>query len=147
MHAFLDGRDVDQKSALKYIEETEAKFKELGVGQFASVSGRYYAMDRDKRWDREQKAYNAIRNFEGPTYASAKEGVEANYSMTLLMNSLNHSLLIIKIMALMTAMLLYSTTSVLTELLNFQKFSLIKHLMVSKLNKLKIYSMQRSRNT
>ena len=58
----LDGRDVDQKSAIKYIEETEAKFKELGVGQFASVSGRYYAMDRDKRWDREEKAYNAIRN-------------------------------------------------------------------------------------
>ena len=72
VHAFLDGRDVDQKSALKYIEDTEAKFKSLGVGQFASISGRYYAMDRDKRWDREQKAYNAIRNFEGPTYASSK---------------------------------------------------------------------------
>ena len=55
VHAFLDGRDVDQKSAIKYIEETEAKFKELGVGQFASISGRYYAMDRDKRWDREEK--------------------------------------------------------------------------------------------
>ena len=40
-------------------------------------------MDRDKRWDREQKAYNAIRNFEGPTYASAKEGVEANYANDL----------------------------------------------------------------
>ena len=51
----LDGRDVDQKSALKYIEETEAKFNELGIGQFASVSGRYYAMDRDKRWEREEK--------------------------------------------------------------------------------------------
>ncbi|MEZ2044275.1 2,3-bisphosphoglycerate-independent phosphoglycerate mutase, partial [Staphylococcus aureus] len=83
VHAFLDGRDVDQKSALKYIEDTEAKFKSLGVGQFASISGRYYAMDRDKRWDREQKAYNAIRNFEGPTYASAKEGVEANYANDL----------------------------------------------------------------
>ena len=80
VHAFLDGRDVDQKSAIKYIEETEAKFKELGVGQFASISGRYYAMDRDKRWDREEKAYNAIRNFEGPSYANAKEGVEANYA-------------------------------------------------------------------
>ena len=55
VHGFLDGRDVDQKSALKYIEETEAKFKEIGVGQFASISGRYYAMDRDKRWDREKK--------------------------------------------------------------------------------------------
>ena len=83
VHAFLDGRDVDQKSALKYIEDTEAKFKSLGVGQFASISGRYYAMDRDKRWDREQKAYNAIRNFEGPTYASAKGGVEANYANDL----------------------------------------------------------------
>ena len=83
VHAFLDGRDVDQKSALKYIEETEAKFKLLGVGEFASISGRYYAMDRDKRWDREQKAYNAIRNFEGPAYASAKEGVEANYANDL----------------------------------------------------------------
>ena len=40
---------------MKYIEETEAKFKEIGVGQFASISGRYYAMDRDKRWDREEK--------------------------------------------------------------------------------------------
>ncbi|MCE5096617.1 2,3-bisphosphoglycerate-independent phosphoglycerate mutase [Staphylococcus devriesei] len=83
VHAFLDGRDVDQKSALKYIEETEAKFKELGVGQFASISGRYYAMDRDKRWEREEKAYNAIRNFNGPSYASAKEGVEANYANDL----------------------------------------------------------------
>ena len=76
VHAFLDGRDVDQKSALKYIAETEDKFKELGIGQFASVSGRYYAMDRDKRWDREQKAYNAIRAFEGPQFASAEEGVK-----------------------------------------------------------------------
>lgn len=80
VHAFLDGRDVDQKSALKYIEETEAKFNELGIGQFASVSGRYYAMDRDKRWEREEKAYNAIRNFDAPTYATAKEGVEASYN-------------------------------------------------------------------
>ena len=83
VHAFLDGRDVDQKSALKYIAETEDKFKELGIGQFASVSGRYYAMDRDKRWDREQKAYNAIRAFEGPQFASAEEGVEANYAKDL----------------------------------------------------------------
>ena len=83
VHAFLDGRDVDQKSALKYIAETEDKFKELGIGQFASVSGRYYAMDRDKRWDREQKAYNAIRAFEGPHFASAEEGVEANYAKDL----------------------------------------------------------------
>lgn len=73
VHAFLDGRDVDQKSALKYIDETEEKFNALGVGQFASVSGRYYAMDRDKRWDREQKAYDAIRGFSDVKYASARE--------------------------------------------------------------------------
>ncbi|MGV3223738.1 2,3-bisphosphoglycerate-independent phosphoglycerate mutase [Staphylococcus hyicus] len=84
VHAFLDGRDVDQKSALIYIDETEKQFKEIGVGQFASVAGRYYAMDRDKRWDREQKAYDAIRSFDSaPRYASAREGVEANYAEDL----------------------------------------------------------------
>ncbi|KFE41379.1 MULTISPECIES: 2,3-bisphosphoglycerate-independent phosphoglycerate mutase [Staphylococcus] len=84
VHAFLDGRDVDQKSALIYIDETEQQFKEIGVGQFASVAGRYYAMDRDKRWDREQKAYDAIRAFDSaPRYASAREGVEANYAEDL----------------------------------------------------------------
>src|SRR5699024_12281184 len=62
VHAFLDGRDVDQKSALKYIEETETKFNELGIGQFASVSVRYYSMDRDKRWDSEEKNKNVLRN-------------------------------------------------------------------------------------
>ncbi|AVQ34358.1 2,3-bisphosphoglycerate-independent phosphoglycerate mutase [Staphylococcus muscae] len=80
VHAFLDGRDVDQKSALTYIDETEAQFKELGVGQFASVSGRYYSMDRDKRWERELKAYDAIRGFSETQYATAREGVEANYA-------------------------------------------------------------------
>ncbi|SUK16885.1 2,3-bisphosphoglycerate-independent phosphoglycerate mutase [Staphylococcus agnetis] len=84
VHAFLDGRDVDQKSALIYIDETEQQFKGIGVGQFASVAGRYYAMDRDKRWDREQKAYDAIRAFDSaPRYASAREGVEANYAEDL----------------------------------------------------------------
>ncbi|MGV3243457.1 2,3-bisphosphoglycerate-independent phosphoglycerate mutase [Staphylococcus sp. 11261D007BR] len=83
VHAFLDGRDVDQKSALKYIDETEKQFQEIGVGQFASVAGRYYAMDRDKRWDREEKAYDAIRNFNTQTYPSAKAGVEANYEADL----------------------------------------------------------------
>lgn len=79
VHGFLDGRDVDQKSALKYIEETENKFKELGIGQFASISGRYYAMDRDNRWDREEKAYDAMSNGVGPVFTNAIEGVEANY--------------------------------------------------------------------
>ncbi len=59
VHAFLDGRDVPPKSALGYIEETEKKMRET-VGEFATVSGRYYAMDRDRRWDRVEKAYNAM---------------------------------------------------------------------------------------
>ncbi|UXR86356.1 2,3-bisphosphoglycerate-independent phosphoglycerate mutase [Staphylococcus felis] len=83
VHAFLDGRDVDQKSALTYIDETEQQFEAIGVGQFASVAGRYYAMDRDKRWDREHKAYDAIRNFSDVKYTSARAGVEANYEAGL----------------------------------------------------------------
>lgn len=55
VHGFLDGRDVGPKTALKYVEETERQMDEIGVGEFATISGRYYAMDRDKRWDREKK--------------------------------------------------------------------------------------------
>ncbi|GGB00074.1 2,3-bisphosphoglycerate-independent phosphoglycerate mutase [Macrococcus hajekii] len=80
VHAFLDGRDVGQETALQYIEETEKKFKELGIGQFASVSGRYYAMDRDKRWEREQLAYEALTYGKGKEYQTAAEGVKASYA-------------------------------------------------------------------
>ena len=55
VHAFLDGRDVPPSSAADYLAELEAKLKEIGVGKIATISGRYYAMDRDKRWDRVQK--------------------------------------------------------------------------------------------
>src|SRR5699024_12773462 len=54
VHGFLDGRDVGPKTAIGYIEQTEAEMKSLGIGKFASISGRYYAMDRDKRWERVQ---------------------------------------------------------------------------------------------
>src|SRR5689334_15387952 len=60
LHAFTDGRDTPPNSGLGYIREAEAKMKEIGVGQIASVSGRYYAMDRDNRWDRVEKAYRAL---------------------------------------------------------------------------------------
>ena len=79
VHAFLDGRDVPPKSAITYIENLEKKIKEIGIGQIATVSGRYYAMDRDKRWDRVEKAYRAITKGEGKTYNSALEGIEASY--------------------------------------------------------------------
>lgn len=79
VHAFLDGRDVAQDSALKFIEETERQFEEIGIGHFATVSGRYYAMDRDKRWEREELAYQAISNARGPVFNSAYEGVKESY--------------------------------------------------------------------
>jgi|SRR5690625_173664 len=80
VHGFLDGRDVGQKSAKQYIEAAQAKMDELGVGQFATISGRYYAMDRDKRWDRIQKAYDAMVYGEGPTATDPVEVVEQAYA-------------------------------------------------------------------
>lgn len=65
VHAFLDGRDVPPRCASKYIDELENQMKEIGVGQIATISGRYYAMDRDQRWERVEMAYNAIVNGEG----------------------------------------------------------------------------------
>ena len=57
VHGFLDGRDVGPRTSIGYIEETEKQMKEIGVGKFASISGRYYAMDRDRRWERVELAY------------------------------------------------------------------------------------------
>lgn len=80
VHGFLDGRDVGPKTALAYIEAAEEKMNEIGVGAFATISGRYYAMDRDKRWERVKKAYDAIVLGEGPMFSSAKEAVAAAYA-------------------------------------------------------------------
>lgn len=79
IHAFLDGRDVAPSSALEYIEEIENFTKEVSVGKIASVSGRYYAMDRDNRWERVELAYNAMALGKGEFAASAKEAVEKSY--------------------------------------------------------------------
>ncbi|WP_288312196.1 2,3-bisphosphoglycerate-independent phosphoglycerate mutase [uncultured Selenomonas sp.] len=80
VHAFLDGRDVPPQSAQPYLEELEAKCKEIGVGTIATVSGRYYAMDRDHRWDREQKAYEAIAHAEGVAADDPVAGLKASYA-------------------------------------------------------------------
>lgn len=80
VHAFLDGRDVPPKSALLYIEQLEKAMQEIGLGKIATVSGRYYAMDRDKRWERLEKAYKTLVLGEGETAVSASAGVEANYA-------------------------------------------------------------------
>lgn len=79
IHAFLDGRDVGPQTAKKYITAAEEKMKEYGVGEFATISGRYYSMDRDKRWERVEKAYRAMVYGEGPTYESALEVVDDSY--------------------------------------------------------------------
>lgn len=81
LHAFTDGRDTSPQSALQFIEDMENFMNELGGGRIASITGRYYALDRDNRWDRVQKAYDVIccglSEFE---YASATEAVKAAYA-------------------------------------------------------------------
>ena len=78
MH-FLDGRDVPPSSAKEFIVEIENYMKEIGVGKIATISGRYYAMDRDKRWERVQLAYNALVLGKGETATSAIEAVDKSY--------------------------------------------------------------------
>lgn len=79
VHCFLDGRDVPQKSAAKYINMLQVKLRQLGVGSIATIIGRFYAMDRDNRWNREHKAYDAMVNGEGYTYCTAEEALAAAY--------------------------------------------------------------------
>jgi len=79
VHAVLDGRDVPPRSALGYLQELEEKFQQVGTGKVATVSGRYYTMDRDKRWERVEKAYRCLTNGEGLRAASAREAVEEGY--------------------------------------------------------------------
>ena len=80
IHALLDGRDTPPRSALKYFDMLGSEIKKIGVGEVATVIGRYYAMDRDKRWERVEKAYNAIVLGEGEEAGSGKEAVEKAYS-------------------------------------------------------------------
>lgn len=79
VHGFLDGRDVGPQTALPYIEQAEERMYQLGIGKFATISGRYYAMDRDKRWERVQLAYDAICHGEGPKFNQAFAAVENSY--------------------------------------------------------------------
>ena len=80
VHCFLDGRDTAPTSGKGFMEELENKMKEIGVGEIASVTGRYYAMDRDNRWDRVEAAYNAVAKGEGKRVANAVEAVAASYA-------------------------------------------------------------------
>jgi 2,3-bisphosphoglycerate-independent phosphoglycerate mutase len=80
LHAFLDGRDTMPKEAAKYITQVENRMRDSKVGKIASICGRYYAMDRDKRWDRIQKAYLMLTQGEGFTARTALEGLQNAYN-------------------------------------------------------------------
>ncbi len=80
IHAFLDGRDVAPSSAHEYLATLEAKLEEIGVGEIATISGRYYAMDRDKRWDRVQKAYQALQG-QGRTDTHSGAAIQQAYAL------------------------------------------------------------------
>ena len=79
VHCFLDGRDRPPASAEGYITELENKIAEKGVGKIATLSGRFYSMDRDKRWERVSQAYNAMVRGEGEKYTSATAAIEESY--------------------------------------------------------------------
>lgn len=80
VHAFLDGRDTAPESGKDFVEELVNKMKEIGVGEVASISGRYYAMDRDNRWDRVQKAYEAMTKGEGNKAVCPVQAVADSYA-------------------------------------------------------------------
>lgn len=80
IHAFLDGRDVAPKSAEKYVDGLQAEINQIGLGQIATVSGRYYAMDRDKNFDRTQLAYDVMVHGKGNTFKTANDGISASYN-------------------------------------------------------------------
>ncbi|WP_022851053.1 2,3-bisphosphoglycerate-independent phosphoglycerate mutase [Limisalsivibrio acetivorans] len=80
VHAFMDGRDTPPKSGIEYMKELEAFLAEQGVGRVATVSGRYYAMDRDKRWDRIEQAYRAVRRGEGLKADTGAQAVSDAYA-------------------------------------------------------------------
>ena len=79
VHCFLDGRDVPPASGKEYVEQLVNKCRELGVGQVATVMGRYYAMDRDKRWERLQRAYDAIVLGKGTENPDPVDAVQKSY--------------------------------------------------------------------
>ncbi|MEG2232129.1 MAG: 2,3-bisphosphoglycerate-independent phosphoglycerate mutase, partial [Lachnospiraceae bacterium] len=79
VHCFLDGRDTPPKSGKEYVEQLEEQMKQIGVGEVASVMGRYYAMDRDNNYDRVKLAYDALTEGKGNTALSGPAGIQASY--------------------------------------------------------------------
>ncbi|MBQ7916098.1 MAG: 2,3-bisphosphoglycerate-independent phosphoglycerate mutase, partial [Firmicutes bacterium] len=79
VHGFMDGRDTPPSSGIEYVKQLMNKMEELGVGEIATLSGRYYAMDRDNRWEREEKAYDALVYGKGETAACPMCAMKQSY--------------------------------------------------------------------
>ena len=80
IHVFLDGRDVSPTSGIEYVRQLQARIREIGVGEIADIMGRYYAMDRDSRWERLQRAYDAmVCGTEEPVFSDPVQAVQASY--------------------------------------------------------------------
>lgn len=79
VHCFMDGRDTPPQSGILFIQKLQAKLDEIGIGCIATIEGRYFAMDRDKRWDRVEKAYNAIVRGNAPIDPDAVHAVQSSY--------------------------------------------------------------------
>ena len=79
LHAFTDGRDSPPDSGKGYLQQIENKMAQIGVGKIATIMGRFYAMDRDSRWDRVQRAYDCMTQCKGGRAKSAQEAVEQSY--------------------------------------------------------------------
>jgi len=88
IHAFLDGRDVPAHSAKGYLKQLEDKIKEIGVGKIATISGRFYAMDRDTSWPKIEKAYDAIVHGEGPSTTDIYKTLDDAYANGMLIDEL-----------------------------------------------------------
>jgi 2,3-bisphosphoglycerate-independent phosphoglycerate mutase len=82
VHCFMDGRDTAPNSGVNYVGELQQKMREYGVGEIATVAGRYYAMDRDRRWERTKKAFDAMVHgtAEGGTFTDAVQGIKESYN-------------------------------------------------------------------
>jgi 2,3-bisphosphoglycerate-independent phosphoglycerate mutase len=83
IHAFLDGRDVAPDSAAGYMQRLQDHIAKIGVGQVATVQGRYYAMDRDKRWERTEKSYRAMVYGDGPQYTDPMKAITESYEKSV----------------------------------------------------------------
>lgn len=80
IHAFMDGRDTPPQGGINYVRELQEQLAEIGLGRIASISGRYWAMDRDNRWERVEKAYRALAEGQAPHYHDPLEAIETAYA-------------------------------------------------------------------